>query len=405
MATDTGNAAVASAMPRIVLPGTELEVSRVCLGTMQLAGSVEAGSIDVTWGAVSQETATATILAALRGGINFLDCAEAYGKDRQAEKAVGRALREVYATGEFSRKDVVIATKFGKHAPLWELEDQENQSDLCPGKGQVMHDGAAVTKAIEESLACLDTDYIDLLQIHWPGNAGIVGDGDACRTFGTWEGAVSAIEALEHAKKAGKIRFWGVCNFGMKDMACLEEILKGQQACVTNQLPYNCLWRAIEHEVVGRCAQDNVGILCYSPLQQGMLSGKTCNPEEIPEGRRRTKFFGPKTQSSTFARHGAPGVEDLIFGEGKILEALKALLKPNETLADLATAWLLAQKGVSCVLVGASNPDQVMRNARVRDFDAATLDKVSEITQPLKDEFFRQGNSIDQYAKGRGRIH
>ena len=100
------------AMEYVVLPGTSLRVSRVCLGTMQFSGSAENGTDDVTWGSMSQDAVIATVHAALDCGINFFDCAEAYGKDNTAERALGAAL-----IGR--RSEAVIATKFGKHKPLW----------------------------------------------------------------------------------------------------------------------------------------------------------------------------------------------------------------------------------------------------------------------------------------------
>ena len=138
-------------MDYVTLPGTELRVSRVCLGTWQLAGSVENGTSDITFGSVTQEDAQAIVAAALETGINFFDCAEMYGGG-QAEKTLGAALEALGA-----RDRVVIATKFGVHKPLWETDDPYGEAKV--------YDGDAVRQALDASLARLRTDRVELYQV------------------------------------------------------------------------------------------------------------------------------------------------------------------------------------------------------------------------------------------------
>lgn len=230
----------------------------------------------------SQATATATVHAALDAGINFFDTAEAYGTDgdRSSERMLGVALQG-------RRSEAVIASKFGFHA----------------GEDTRVYDAELITAAIDESLAALGTDYIDLMQIHWPGNIGFDG-ADTSR----WPDAAGAVAALEAAVSAGKIRHYGWCNFGLDDMAAFKAA--GGRA-VTNQLPYNLLWRAIEQGILPACLDGSIGVLCYSPLAQALLTGKYVNSADVPEGRRRSRLFAH--DSTPTSRHGGSGVEDELF--------------------------------------------------------------------------------------------
>ena len=132
----------------------------------------------------------------------------------------------------------MIASKFGFHA----------------GEDTRVYSAEMVTAAIDASLAALDTDYIDLMQIHWPGNIGF-----ECADPSHWPDAGAVVAALETAVSAGKIRYYGWCNFGLDDMAAFKAA--GGQA-VTNQLPYNLLWRAIEAGILPTCRDASVGVLC-----------------------------------------------------------------------------------------------------------------------------------------------
>jgi aryl-alcohol dehydrogenase-like predicted oxidoreductase len=110
--------------------------------------------VQVTWGSIDNETATTTILTALDCGINFFDCAEAYGVNRQAEQTLGKALHD---SGR--RHEAIIASKFGVHKALWETDD--------PTGDQKVYSGTDITTAIDLSLQMLQTDFIDLYQVHW----------------------------------------------------------------------------------------------------------------------------------------------------------------------------------------------------------------------------------------------
>lgn len=368
-----------AAMKYANIPGTDLLVSRVCLGTMQFSGSTDEGTVDVTWGAMSQEAVNETVDAALDCGINFFDCAEAYGKNNCAERALGTALKG-------KRDKVIIASKFGKHLPLWEcdaLPEEEMYRYYCK---------SAILTALDQSLAALQTDYIDLYQIHWPVNVGLLSMSKKSQS--------EVVDALEEAKSAGKIRYYGLCNFGTSD---IDEFVKAGGQAVTNQLPYNLLWRSVEERIIPHSTAKRMGILCYSPLQQGLLAGIFSEPSEVPDGRRRTRLFSQdSTAKSRHAWATGAEVQKRLWQPNGVLQRLRQIgTEAGEPLAAVAVAWLLEQPGVTSVLVGASSCAQVRRNARIINLPSEVLAKCSAVTEELK---CLVGNHVDQYAAV-ARIH
>ena len=202
---------------------------------------------------------------------------------------------------------------------------------------------------------------------------------------------------------------------------------------VSNQLPYNLLWRSIESGILPACRARQHGVLCYSPLQQGLLSGKYTSPDQLQPGRLRTRMFAP--DRSPLSRHGSPGLEPALFGPDGAIEKLRAAAEgAGVSMAELATGWLLAQPGVDVVIVGASTAEQARRNAvipaaaRSDEAVAAATQAVSDILFPsssssatvrpqsgadlrgapqtdgLFEEAARQGGWVDQYAAA-SRIH
>lgn len=308
-----------------VLPGSEIRVSVIAMGCWALAG-------DATWGEQSEADSVAAVRAALDAGINFFDTAPGYG-DGLSERRVGLGLRGV-------RERAVIATKVGPDA-------------MRPEK---------LVASVERSLGLLGTDYVDLLQIHWPSREVPLAE--------TWG-------ALERLREQGKARALGVSNFGPLDLA---ELLR-LGAPVTNQVPYSLLSRAVEVELVPTCLSRNVGILCYSPLLWGLLAGTYRTADEVPAGRARSRHFSPQRPQ---IRHTEPGCEAETF------EALARIRACAERLSvpmsDLAVAWLLHQPAVTSVLAGIRRPDQALANARAAELrlDADTLRELDEATVAVK---------------------
>jgi len=307
---------------------SELEVSAVCVGLWAIVG-------DETWGPQDESEAIAAIQAALDAGINFFDTAEGYGSGRSEE-----LLRQALAG---RRDEAVIATKVSR-------------AHLSPEQ---------VRRACEGSLRRLGTEYIDLYIVHWPSRTVPVEE--------TWR-------AMEKLKEQGKVRVLGVSNFARGDLTELLEHCRPE----ADQLPYSLLWRAIEHEVVPLCVANDVSVTCYSPLAQGLLTGKFATPDDVPPGRARTRLFSSNRPQ---ARHGEPGAEAETFTAiERISSIAEELGKP---MAQVSLAWLLAQPGVTSVIAGARSPRQVRENAAAGDLKLSgdVVRRLSQTTDELKGIF------------------
>ncbi|MBN1287834.1 MAG: aldo/keto reductase [Anaerolineae bacterium] len=295
------------------------------MGTWAIADSF-------TWGKQDEDDARAAIEVALEVGINFFDTAEGYGAGR-SEELLGEALAP-------HRREVVIASKVSQH--------NLNR--------------AAVREACEASLRRLQTDYIDLYQIHWASRETPLAE--------TWE-------ALAELKAAGKIRAIGVSNFGLQDLT--EALAAGP--VTSNQVPYNLLWRAIEHTIQPKCVAHGVGILAYSPLMQSLLTGKFASADEVPETRARTRLF---STARPHTRHGEAGQEAAAFAA---IDAVRNISREvGASMAEVALAWVAHQPGVASVLAGARNPAQVRQNSAAAGLTLApdVIEALNRATDPLK---------------------
>ena len=305
---------------------TDITVSTLAMGCWALAG-------DPVWGPQEEADSIAAVHAALDVGINFFDTAEGY-TGGQTEVVLGKALSGI-------RHDAVIATKAsGPHLS-----------------------GDQLQKACEDSLRRLGTDYIDLYQIHWPN-----------RDVPLEE----TVTVLEQLQKQGKVRATGVCNFGPQDLA---EILEAG-LIESNQLPYSLLWRSIEFEIQSACVENAVGILCYSPLAQGLLTGKFSAPNQVPEGRARIRLF---SSDRPLARHGDSGCEPEVFAAIGQIREICADIGQEMTLVSLA--WLWQQPGVSVVIAGARKPAQIRQSAQAVGLVLAPeiVNQLADATAPVKD--------------------
>lgn len=312
-------------MEYVKLGKSEIEVSEISLGTW---GIVD----EELWGKQDQNDAIETIKTAYKSGINFFDTAEGYG-DGAAEKLLGKVLKDV-------REDIVIASKV--------LPQNLKPKDL--------------KKSCENSLKRLETDYIDVYYIHWPNH-----DIPFQETMNT----------MKELKKEGKIRAIGCSNFGEND---LNELMKYGDIIV-NQVPYNLIWRAIEFEIKPLCEKNNVGITTYSSLAQGLLAGKYKSPEEVPDGRARSRHF---SKDRPLARHGEKGAEKLTFDTLKKIEKISNEI--GEDMVKVSIAWILSQTGISSVTVGARTPKQILMNIEATNLNLSDnlLKRLNSATKELK---------------------
>lgn len=305
---------------------SSLNVSTICMGCWAIAG-------DQVWGAQDEEAAIAALNTAVEVGVNFFDSAEAYGEGR-SEELLGQAFKG-------RRQDVIIATKASSH-------------HLEP---------ATLRASCEASLRRLQTDYIDIYYMHWA----------------SWEVPFEdTLAEMARLREEGKIRFVGCSNFGKQDLEALLNISHIE----INQLAYNLLFRAIEHEIVPVCLENNVSVAPYSPLFHGILTGKFATLDDIPDERARTRHFSSHTRPMT--RHGGPGAEpETAAAFARIREICDGAGLP---MANVALAWLLRQPAVTTVIAGARSPEQIKANVEASELvlpdDVATA--LNEATEPLK---------------------
>ena len=316
-----------NASEKILLPHTDFELSRIIFGCWAIVGGFN-------WGPQDERDSISAIREAYDQGINSFDTAEAYGNGH-SENLLAKAL-----SGK--RKDIIIASKVG---PL----------DFAPEN---------VIKACERGLRNLSTDYIDLYQLHWPNPEIPLED-----TLG----------ALQRLKEEGKIRAYGVSNFGNQS---LDACKTSGFTISSNQMAYNLLFRAIEFNILPQCVTDNVPVLCYSPLMQGLLTGKFASDAEVPDDRARTRHF---THKRSQARHQEDGCEKETFKT--ILEIKKFSEEINIPMGSLSLAWLLTQRGVGGVIVGGRNASQVKKNAEAAkvQLTSDSIKKLSAMTRSLKE--------------------
>ncbi|NCY02879.1 MAG: aldo/keto reductase [Planctomycetia bacterium] len=284
--------------------GTGVRVGPLGLGCWPLAGMTREG--------ITPEAATATVAAALDAGVVHLDTAYCYGERGESERAIARAL-----TGR-RRDAAVIAGKCGIH---WE----SGRRQCLDGRPE------RIRIEVDESLARLGTDHLDLLYLHAPDPAVPVEE---------------SAGALSRLLEAGKTRAVGVSNVS------LAQLERFATACppAACQFHFNMLQREIETEILPWCRSRGVAMFVYWPLMKGLLAGEM----------RRDQVFPP-----TDSRHKYPMFTGTEFQRN--LDFVDALRPQADRLgcrlAELVLAWTAEQPGITCVLFGATSPEQVRRNA------------------------------------------
>ena len=295
------------------LGNTGLQVSTICLGTMTFG---DGRGIWKTIGNVGQAGADELVKASVGAGVNFFDTADVY-TEGESEKILGQSLRNL----NIARKDVVIATKvYGRMGP--------GRNDVGASRGHIMD-------AVEASLRRLQTDHIDLYQIH--GNDPVT----------PIEETLSALDTLV---QQGKLRYLGCSNWQAWKIAKALGIsnLKNLARFDTLQAYYAIAGRDLERELVPMMESEKIGLLVWSPLAGGLLSGKFSRTDQKPENSRRSEFDFPIVDKER---------------TWKILEVMAPMAKAHGcTAARIALAWLLAKPVVTSVIIGAKRLDQLQDN-------------------------------------------
>jgi len=317
------------------LGDTGLLVSTLCFGTMTFHGG------QGFWkaiGNVDQAGAEELIKASIDAGINFFDTADVYSEG-ESEKSLGQSLKNL----NVARKDVVLATKvFGRVGP--------GRNDVGASRGHIMD-------AVEASLRRLQTDYIDLYQIH--GNDPITPLEETLR-------------ALDSLVTQGKVRYIGCSNWQAWRIAKALGIseFKNLARFDTLQAYYSIAGRDLEREIVPLLEAEETGLLVWSPLAGGLLSGKFSRENQKPEGSRRSEFDFPLVDKER---------------TWKILDVIAPIAKAHScSVARISLAWLLAKPVVTSVIIGAKRLDQLQDNLaaveiKLTEEEVKQLDEVSAL--------------------------
>lgn len=317
------------------LGNTGLLVSTVCLGTMTFSGGE--GFYKVI-GSVDQAGADELIKASLEAGVNFFDTADIYSEG-ESEKTLGRSLKNL----NISRKDVVIATKvFGRIGP--------GRNDVGASRGHIMD-------AVEASLRRLQMDHIDLYQIHGSDSITPVEE---------------TLRALDALVQQGKVRYIGCSNWQAWKIAKALGISEFRNLARfdTLQAYYSIAGRDLEREIVPFLEAEKTGLLVWSPLAGGLLSGKFSRANQKPEGARRTEFDFPIVDKER---------------AWKILDVVAPIAKAHGcSSARVALAWVLTKPFVTSVIIGAKGLDQLQDNIAAADLkltedEIKRLDDVSAL--------------------------
>jgi len=289
---------------------TDLRFSTIGIGTWAIGGDWYRG-----WGPQDDTVSIATIHRAIEVGVNWIDTAAIYGLGH-SEEVVGAAL--------CGRRDqVFVATKCCRH---FNPETQKLWNDFS---------AKSLRSECEASLRRLDIETIDLYQIHWAP-----------------EGSEEAWEVMPELVREGKIRYAGISN-------CTVEQMKKMQAIhpiASLQPPYSMLRRGIENQILSFCAEQQIGVIPYGPMEEGLLSGKMT--------RERINNLPKSDWRHTDSRFTEPQISKNI----ELVDALKVIALRNQlTVAQLVIAWTLRRPEVTSAIVGARRPDQIEETAVAGD--------------------------------------
>lgn len=311
---------------------TGLEVSKLCLGTMSFG----------RW--INEESSVAILETAMENGINFIDTANFYGKGQDtsypygtgaSEEILGRALKG-------KRDQLVLATKVG----------------LPTGKGPNKQGLSSkhILEEVENSLRRLQTDYIDLFQVH---------------TFDPHTPLEETLVALDQLVRDGKVRYIGCSNYAAWQIAKSHSISErlSIQRYISVQPQYSMLVRDIENELLPFCSSENVGAIVYSPMARGLLSGKYKNMEDVPEDSR--------------AAHGEARLKALFTERNfQLVKEFQQLANKEEiSLSQFSLAWVLNQALVTSAIIGATKVSHITDAIEIADYKMPIelLKKIDEI--------------------------
>jgi aryl-alcohol dehydrogenase-like predicted oxidoreductase len=318
-------------MEYTTLGNTGLLVSRLCFGTMTFG---DGRGIFKAIGAQGQAEADVLVKASIDGGINFFDTADVY-TEGESEKILGQSLKNL----KIARKDIVIATKVYGRVGM-------GRNDVGASRGHIM-DG------VEASLRRLQTDHIDLYQIHANDSVTPVEE---------------TLRALDTLVQQGKVRYVGCSNWQAWKIAKALGIseFKNLARFETIQAYYSIASRDLEREIVPLMEAEKVGLLVWSPLAGGILSGKYSRTNQKPADSRRSEFDFPIVDKER---------------TWKILDAIAPIAQAHAcSAARVSLAWLLAKPVVTSIIIGAKRLDQLADNLAAGDLKL-TPDEIKQLDE------------------------
>lgn len=301
------------------LGNSELELSAIAYGAFAIGGTL--------WGGNEQKDSIASVRASIENGVTTIDTAPFYGFGL-SEEMIGQAIKG------YDRSKIQLLSKFGL---VWDGSNQgrgEHFFDVNEGNKTIpIYKYAAkanVIKEVEESLTRMQTDYIDLLQLHWPDQTTPIHE---------------TMEALDLLIQQGKIRAAAVSNYSVDQV---EEARKTLQIA-SNQMGYSMLNRSIEKDLVPYALEHQLGIIVYSPMERGLLTGKYFTSGQLKDNDHRNGYFQQFN------------LEQVAL----FLDTIKPLAHAKGvTIGQLVLRWTSLQPGITSVLAGARNAEQARANAQ-----------------------------------------
>lgn len=334
------------------LGNTGVLVSEICLGTMTFGGN----GYWKAMGELQQNAVNDIVKTAVDNGINFIDTANVYSFG-ESERLLGQAIKSL----GLSREELVLATKV--------------RGRMSEGKNQVGLGRLQIMQQIEGSLQRLQTDHVDLYQIHG---------------FDPLTPLEETMRGLEDVVRSGKVRYIGCSNLAAWQVMKANGIADkyGWTKFISTQNYYSIAGRDLENELVPMAQDQQMAILPWSPLAGGFLSGKYTRDNKPADGSRRLNFdFPPVNQERAY----------------DIIEVMETVAEAHGvSVARVALAWVLAKPGITSVIIGAKNTDQLIDNINAVEISLTSeqldqLDQVSSIAKPYP-QWMIQRQSSDRFG-------
>lgn len=316
------------------LGNSDVKISPVTFGAWAIGGWM--------WGGSEERDSIDAIHASIDAGVTSIDTAAIYGQGF-SEELVAKAIK--------GRRDKVqILTKCGmrwddpRGSDAWQTQNNAGEPITVTRNSKA----DSIAHECEQSLRRLGVDVIDVYQIHWPDLTTPIEE---------------SIEAMYKLQKAGKVRAIGVSNYNLKQISTADTWLKEHGSVLaSHQPPYSVINRGIEKEVLPYCRQMNIGIVCYSPMERGLLTGKYGPEHKFPAGDHRANYkaFRPDVRQA--------------------VQAALAQVKPiadrhKASFAQLIVNWTFSEPGITAALVGARNAEQATHNAGAMAFTLSDVER------------------------------